>query len=201
MTKASAQRLTDNARIALQKHFLALSTNDRRLRFGIPLAPESIAAYVERIDFDRDAVFGVHDDALVLVGAAHVAFGGDSAELGISVSPDYRGRGAGSALFERAAEHARNRFIATLFMHCLAENATMMHIARRAGMDVVIEMGEADARLELLPASPASIAGEFVTDRLALYDYAFKANVAAWRSIHDALATPAAEAEQPTPLT
>ena len=69
-------------------------------------------------------------------------------------------------------------------MHCLAENAAMMQIARRAGMDVVVDMGEVDAHLELPPASPASIAGEFVTDRLALYDYALKANVAAWRGVN-----------------
>jgi hypothetical protein len=73
-------------------------------------------------------------------------------------------------------------------MHCLAENAAMMHIAQRAGMEVVVGMGEADAHLELPPASPASIAGEFVTNRLALYDYALKANVAAWRGINAALA-------------
>jgi GNAT superfamily N-acetyltransferase len=197
MTKAAAQRLTDNARIALQSHFLTLPTNDLRLRFGTPLAPESIAAYVARIDFDRDAVFGIHDDALVLIGAAHVAFGDDTAELGISVLPDHRGRGAGSALFERAAGHVRNRFVSTLFMHCLSENATMMHIARRAGMDVVVEMGEADARLTLPPASPASIAGEFVTDRLALYDYALKANAAVWKGINAALAASATAADAP----
>ncbi len=188
MTKNSAQRLNDNARAALLTHFLALSGEDRRLRFGTPLAPESIAAYVARIDFDRDAVFGIHDDALMLIGAAHVAFGDGAAELGVSVLPGHRDRGVGSALFERAAEHARNRFVATLFMHCLAENAAMMHIARRAGMDVVVAMGEVDAHLELPPASPASIAGEFVTDRLALYDYALKANVAAWRGVNAALA-------------
>ncbi len=200
MTRASAQRLSDNARAALQAHFLALRTEDLRLRFGTPLAPESIAAYVERIDFDRDAVFGIHDDALVLIGAAHVAFGDDAAELGISVLPGHRRRGVGSSLFQRAAEHVRNRFVSTLFMHCLAENATMMRIARRAGMDVVVEMGEADARLELPPASPASIAGEFVANRLSLYDYALKANVASWRNIHAAL-TASAASRTPKPRT
>ena len=39
---------------------------DVRLRFGAPLAAESIAAYVERIDFDVDSLFGVYGDALEL---------------------------------------------------------------------------------------------------------------------------------------
>ena len=58
-------RLGDGARATVTAHFLALPMKDRRLRFGTSLAPRVIAAYVDRIDFDRDAVFGVHDDRLV----------------------------------------------------------------------------------------------------------------------------------------
>jgi NADH dehydrogenase len=156
MTTHPAQRLNENARPALLAHFLALASSDRRLRFGTPLAEAAIAVYVDRIDFDDDAVFGVHDDDLALIGVAHIAFDDDAAELGVSVSAGHRNDGVGSALFERATEHARNRFVPTLFMHCLAENAAMMHIARRSGMDVVVDMGEAQAHLRLPPASPAS---------------------------------------------
>src|SRR5262245_63753656 len=76
------QRLTKAARPALAAHFLALSTDDRRLRFGASLSAERIEAYVAEIDFGRDAVFGVFDDRLALIGVAHVAFLGDAAELG-----------------------------------------------------------------------------------------------------------------------
>jgi GNAT superfamily N-acetyltransferase len=183
----AVQRLDASARAPLVMHFLALPAKDRRRRFGSSLAPEGIAAYVDKIDFERDAVFAVHDDRLVLVGVAHVAFGDDLAELGLSVLPAHRGHGIGGALFERAAAHARNRFIPRLFMHCLEENAPIMHIARRFGMDVVTSIGDADAHLELPPASPASIAGEFVTDRFALYDHALKAHIAAWKRINAAL--------------
>ena len=187
------QRLTESARAALVTHFLALPTEDRRLRFGSSLSPESIVAYIDKIDFDRDAVFGVHDDRLALVGVAHVAFGDDLAELGLSVLPAHRGQGVGGALFERTAAHARNRSIPRLFMHCLEENAPIMRIARKFGMDVVTAIGDADAHLELPPASPTSIAGEFVTNRFALYDHALKAHLAAWQRINAALlaATPA----------
>lgn len=187
MTNVAVQRLNANARAALATHLLALSPEDRRLRFGSSLAPEAIAAYVARIDFDRDAVFAVHDDRLALVGVAHVAFGEDNAELGLSVLATHRGRGVGSALFGRAAAHARNRFVARLFMHCLTENAAIMHIARKSGMEIVVDAGDADAHLELAPASPASITGEFMTDRFALYDYALKAHVAGWKGINAAL--------------
>jgi GNAT superfamily N-acetyltransferase len=187
-----AQRLNDNARATLLAHFLGLGSEDRRLRFGTSLADAAIAGYVERIDFDRDAVFGVHDEDLALIGVAHVAFLDDAAELGVSVLPGRRNGGVGGALFERAIEHVRNRFVSTLFMHCLAENAAMMHIARRAGMDVIVDTGEAEAHLRLPPANPASIAGELVRDRLALCDFTLKANAAAWRRVHATVASFAA---------
>lgn len=169
------QRLVEASRPALRRHFLSLDGEDVRLRFGVNIAPASIVSYVDRINFDTDAVLGVHDDELELVGVAHVAFTGDLAELGVSVLTAHRGRGIGSALLARAADHVRNRFVTRLFMHCLAENATMLHIARKLGMQICIDTGEADAFLKLAPADPASLTGEFLGQRVALFDYALKA--------------------------
>jgi GNAT superfamily N-acetyltransferase len=177
----AVQHLGASARPALHAHFLALPLEDRRLRFGSSLSADAVAAYVDGIDFDRDELFGVHDDRLVLVGVAHLGLGEDVAELGLSVVPTHRGRGTGSALFARAAERARNRRAAKLFMYCLRENAAIMRIAQRFGMDIVTDAGDVGAHLELASPSAASITGEIVTDRLALYDYALKAHVAAWR--------------------
>ena len=183
----TVQRLNERARAGLAEHFLNLLTEDRRLRFGSSLSSDGIVQYVDRIDFDRDTVFGVHDLSLVLVGVAHLGFQDDHAELGLSVLDGHRGLGVGSTLFERAAAHARNRSVPRLYMHCLRENAAVVHIARKFGMQIVAEAGEADAHLELPPASAGSIAGEFVTDRLALYDYALKSQVATWKGVNTAL--------------
>jgi len=181
------QRLTETARRQLREHFLALQPEDVRLRFGSALAPEAIVAYVDRIEFATDAVFGVYDEHLALVAVAHLAFSEDFAELGVSVLPGHRGRGIGSVLFARAADHARNRFVTRLFMHCLAENAAMMHIARKSGMQICVDTGEADAFLTLPPADPASVTGEFVNQRLALFDYALKAQVATLKRMTSAI--------------
>lgn len=194
------QRLDEGARDMLTAHFLALPAEDRRLRFGASLSAEVIARYVERIDFERDAVFGVFDDDLTLVGAAHTAFTDDSAELGLSVLPTHRGRGVGSALFVRGAEHARNRSVSNLFMHCLAENAAIMHIARKSGMRIVAQSGDVDAHLTLAPASAASITGEFLTDRFALYDYALKAHISAWKAAATAAWEGVASEREDAPL-
>jgi GNAT superfamily N-acetyltransferase len=178
------QRLDEGARPALRRHFLSLDLEDVRLRFGMTISPAAISAYVDRIDFDVDAVFGVHDDELALVGVAHVAFTEDMAELGVSVLTAHRGQGVGSALLARAADHVRNRFVTRLFMHCLAENATMLHIARNLGMKICVDTGEADAFLKLAPADPASVTGEFVDQRLALFDYALKAQAMRIRELN-----------------
>jgi GNAT superfamily N-acetyltransferase len=187
MSAIPVQRLTEAARPKLRDHFLSLDANDIRLRFGSPLGSDAIAAYVEGIDFDTDAVFGVYEDELGLAAAAHVAFGTDGAELGISVLPGHRSRGIGSALFARAVEHARNRFVTRMYMHCLSENAAMMHIAKKSGMNICVDTGEAEAFLKLEPADQASISGELIGQRLALFDYALKAQAAAVRRITESL--------------
>jgi GNAT superfamily N-acetyltransferase len=153
----------------------------------VPMSGEAIARYVERIDFDTDAVFGVHDDELALAGVAHVGFTEDLAELGVSVLPAHRGHGIGSALLARAADHVRNRFVTRLFMHCLAENAAMLHIARKLGMTICVDAGEAEAFVKLPPADPVSVTGEFVEQRLALFDYALKAQAIRVKEFESAL--------------
>lgn len=168
---------------ALLEHFLALGGEDRRLRFGVGLSDHGVRDYVERIDFDRDAVFGVFDDDMRLAGVGHLARGDGFAELGVSVLPAHRGQGMGGALLARVHTHARNWGVPTLFMHCLSENGAMMHLARKQGMRIASERGETDAYLELSPGDPASIANALFADRVALFDYALKSQAHAARRL------------------
>jgi len=134
LTDIPVRELSRPDRAALEPHFLTLGPEDRRLRFGVPLNDDALRAYVARIDFERDVVFGVSDDGLHLIGAAHVARGDGHAELGVSVLPGQRGRGIGGALLARAHLRARNWGVRALFMHCLTENGAMMHLARKQEM-------------------------------------------------------------------
>lgn len=183
MTTIPVQRLGAIAADEYLEHLLALSPEDARLRFGSVVSADTITKYVHGIDFEADEVFGVHGEGLKLVGAAHLAFNGDIAELGVSVLPAQRERGVAAALLARAAEHARNRNVRQLFMHCLAENAAMIHIARKANMDVVIDSGDADAHVALPPSDPRSLQNEAFAERLALYDFALKAHVETMRRV------------------
>jgi GNAT superfamily N-acetyltransferase len=173
----STRRLRTADRSALAAHLLALSSEDRRLRFGGPSSNNTLRDYVARIDFDRDAVFGFLADDLSLGGAAHVAVVDGVAELGLSVLAAYRRRGIGTALFQLASDFARNIFICTLLVRCLAENAAMIHIARKSGMKVVTRRGAAEAHLELPPPDARTMAADFLVESLALFDSSLKAQL------------------------
>lgn len=166
-------------------HLLALASDDRYLRFGTPLSDAGIERYVAGIDFATDTVFGVFDDRLKLAAAGHFAAVaksadasgsamGRSAEFGLSVANGARGEGLGTALFLRAASHARNLDISSLFMHCLSENRAMMRIARKAGMEIRQTHGEADAYLALAPGTVGTAIEEGVQRQIALFDFAVK---------------------------
>jgi GNAT superfamily N-acetyltransferase len=190
------RELWPSERPALYEHFLALAPEDRRLRFGIPLSDTTVRDYVARIDFGQDAIFGVLDDELRLLGVAHVARSSAFAELGVSVLEGFRHRGIGGALLARAHLRARNWGMGSLFLHCLTENAAMMRLARRQAMDIVTEAGEADAWLRLAPADAASHFGEVFAQRVALFDHALKSQVASARRLVAAL-TPGTASQAP----
>jgi GNAT superfamily N-acetyltransferase len=187
------KQLEERDRRRMLKHFMALDDSDRLLRFGTVLPDEQLAAYVNKIDLDRDTVYGVYNPVFKLVAVGHLAFapkeqlapGGAVtekervAEFGVSVSKSARGLGIGSKLFERAAIHCRNADVDTLYMHCLSSNKTMMHIAKKAGMEIQREYGEADAHLRLPPASPATMLQEALEEQFATIDYTLKANTRA----------------------
>jgi len=186
-SKTIVRELTRLDRPALERHFLSLGSDDRRLRFGIALSDSAVRAYVSRIDFGRDAAFAVLDEELHLLGAAHLVRGDGYAELGISVLPGHRGHGIGGALLARAHTHARNWGVRALFMHCLTENGAIMHLARKQGMQIAAEAGEADAKLLLPPADALSYLGAAFEQRVALFDHALKTQLASAKRLAEAL--------------
>ena len=187
------KELSERDRRRVLRHFMALDRDDRLLRFGSMLPDEQVAAYVAKLDFARDIVFGVYNRLFQLVGVGHLAFTSKEAhpdsinytdkekvaEFGVSVSKSARGQGIGTRLFERAAVHCRNVDVDTLYMQCLSSNRTMMHIAKKAGMEIHREYGEADAHLHLPPPSPSSVLAEALEEQMAKIDYTVKANARA----------------------
>jgi GNAT superfamily N-acetyltransferase len=182
------KQLQERDRFRIRKHFLSLDKDDRLLRFGTMLPDEQVIAYVNKMDFERDSIYGVYNHVFKLVAVGHLAFAPKEqltsvavttkekvAEFGVSVLAIARGQGIGSKLFQRAAIHCRNADVDTLYMQCLSSNQTMMHIAKKAGMEIHREYGEADAYLRLPPPSPGTVMQEAIEEQVATIDYTFKA--------------------------
>ncbi len=148
---ALLERMTAADREGMVAHLLALSPDDRRLRFGVPVDDEFIVRYVERVDFERDVVFGVCTGPGRWLGIGHLVLQGDASELGLSVLEDARGRGLGAAIFRFAAAHAARAGAGRLYMHFLTSNRAILAIARAARMTIESAAGEADAYLVVPP--------------------------------------------------
>lgn len=180
----------------IRDHLLSLTERDRYLRFGYPASDEQITRYAMGLDFERDEVLGIFNRRLQLVAMAHLAYEPQPqrqgkpamAEFGVSVLGKARGRGMGARLFERAALHARNRGIETLFIHALSENAPMLKIARKAGATVERDGSESEAWLRLPPDTVASHVGEAIERHMAELDFQFKRHIRVLGDIIDGVA-------------
>jgi GNAT superfamily N-acetyltransferase len=173
MSMVVTHKLQQGGRAAFASHLFGLGAADRRMRFGRAMGDAALQSYAAAIDLERDALFGVYDDELALAGAAHLARGEHYAEVGVSVLDAHRRQGLGSALLERCRLHARNWGLPELFLHTLSGNVPMLGLARKFGMRIVIEHGEADAYVALPPPDASSYAAELLAERVARLDRAF----------------------------
>jgi len=149
--------LQRHERDVVTRHFLALPPQDRVLRFGAAVGEHTILTYVNGLDFDRDAVFGVLDARMDLIAAAHLARGDGYAEIGLSVLPGHRRLGIGSALVRASCLRCSEWGLSELFMRCAATNVPMRNLAQKHGMRVLVEGGDADA---FLPVPDLTLQGQ-----------------------------------------
>lgn len=166
------RELSPRHRQAMIAHLLSLSAEDRYLRFGYAATDEHIIAHVETLNFEHTNVFGVFNRQLKLVAFAQLGYTLDRhcvrcAEFGVSVDKEARGQALGQALFARAAQHARNEGIDRFLVHALTQNRPMLHIARKAGAEMIMHGDESQAILVLPKADLESQVSEVVQDGMA----------------------------------
>jgi RimJ/RimL family protein N-acetyltransferase len=171
--------LGENHRARIAGHLKALDAHDRYYRFGFSANDEQIDRYVNGLNFERDEIFGIYNRHLVLIAVAHLAYAPDtgaspSAEFGVSVLPQARGRHYGSRLFERAVMHARNVGVRKLYVHVLSENTAMLRIASHGGATFVRDGAETEGHLVLPPATMNTHLTEMVEEQLAQANYRIK---------------------------
>ena len=151
------------------EHLLRLDSTDRRMRFGFAIGDTGIREHVQRIDLRTDYILALFDDDLDVVAAAHIVSRArdDLAEFAFSVDREWRSRGVGCELFNRTVLWARNRGIRQAILYCLYENQAIRQLARQAGVQMTVDAGEVEGRLDLLPATPLSFLAEHTSECLA----------------------------------
>jgi len=166
LSSGSIRKLWVADTAAFKDHLMRLDPSTRRNRFGMAASDEFVARYAET-SFALDTL--IHG---VFVGGDLVAVGelralGRSrteAEAAFSVEADWQGRGFGQRLMDRVLLAARNRRIERLYMNCLASNAQMQRLARRAGADLEYEGGDVVGLVVPQTPTPASWLREAVRD-------------------------------------
>lgn len=171
--------LGERHRERILKHLLSLSAADRYLRFGYSASDEQVKRYVERLDFERDEIYGIFNRRLQLIAMAHLAYAAQTghercAEFGVSVLEKVRGRGFGGRLFDRAVMAARTREVNLMFIHALSENTAMLKIARKAGATVERDGSESEAYLKLPPPGLNTRVESLMIEHLSEVDYQLK---------------------------
>jgi RimJ/RimL family protein N-acetyltransferase len=151
------------------EHLIRLDSTDRRMRFGLAIGDTGIREHVQRIDLRTDYILALFDDNLDVVAAAHIvrAPDDDVAEFAFSVDREWRSCGVGCELFNRTVLWARNRGIRQAILYCLCENQAIRQLARQAGVQMTVDAGEIEGRLDLLPATPLSFLAEHTSECLA----------------------------------
>ena len=166
----------------LELHFIKDIVNeDRRLRFGGSLSDDAVKTYLKSsfesfgvynmwfiVDVESPETFGRK-----VVATCHVNYDTktNTAELGLTVSPQYRNQKLGQELYNRGVTWARMKGAETIFMHCLSENTTMQHIARKSGM-TVITLDPSEKQSSIKVDKNPILAGyqDTVYEQMAIYD-------------------------------
>jgi GNAT superfamily N-acetyltransferase len=129
---------------AYRDHLLRLDADSRSRRFSGAVADAFIARHAASTNDIGVVVHGFFVDG-VLRGAAElrpygVGFAREG-EAAFSIENPWQSQGVGSVLLERTLLSARNRGIASLHMHCLAENRRMQQLACKFEADLKFDFG------------------------------------------------------------
>jgi GNAT superfamily N-acetyltransferase len=189
--------LTIYERDAIRGFYLALSAEDRRKRFCCALSDESVAKYVDGLDFAKGTVLAAFDDRAQIIGLCELAQGRGESEMAFTVRPDMRGQRIGTRLMERLLDRARMCGAAKVFVLFSSENTPMRRLASRAGMRIHTEAGESYASRELESVKARDLGQWLVGETVSHGSYFNTLIIARWASSLRKLARPAYFAAAP----
>ncbi len=171
------RRLRAFERGKIRDHLLRLDGDDRVLRFGGYASRALVEAYCDGLDWGRAIVIGYLIDGEVRAIGELKPMGDGwprAGEVAVSVERPFRNRGVGTELLRRLVTMARNRFIETLWMVCLLENGTALHIARKVDSTLIVHQGTAEAHLELAWPNHLTLLAELLDEAGAVLKAALR---------------------------
>jgi GNAT superfamily N-acetyltransferase len=152
---------------AYRDHLLRLDPASRSRRFSGGISDDFIARHAASADGVGAVVLGFFVDG-VLRGAAELrplgSFFSREAEAALSVEKEWQSLGVGTALLARALLTARNRGIASLHIHYLADNHRMRQLAGKFEAQFKSEFGGGVAEIGPLVSTPVSLMSEALDD-------------------------------------
>lgn len=165
------RRLGSSDAEAIRGHLIRLDTHARRMRFCGPATDQFIEKRVAGLDWASTVFIGAFIEGVLrgvgeIVRVSYVPE--SSAELALSVEPDFQNAGIGTELVRRLLTAARNRYIQKVYMLCLAENVKMQRIARKFEADLIRDAGEVEGRIRAPWPNYQSFMAEAWDDGMAL---------------------------------
>ena len=158
-------------------HLLSLDEESRYMRFGYHIRTDQIRELCKKwqANADKHVIFAIENEDLEIVGIGHVSLEDSPGELAFSVLKECQGQGMGDALMKRCIEYCQNHNIKTGCMVCLGSNDKIKSLARKHGILVKTEYGDASAEVAIPDPSPVSIWHEAINDSWARIDHLGKA--------------------------
>lgn len=153
-------------------HLKNLTEQDRYTRFCYHIKDETIDQLILNILYNRlnhylfsAVVNNKH------VGFVHLARQDQDWELAVSVDKDYQGQGIADQLIQYAIVWGKTHGVHTVFMHCIAQNTKIQHLARKHGLRTVERDGsEITSQVELSPATTLDYTTSFLHEQRDLYN-------------------------------
>ncbi len=147
-------RATDKERLRRGFHRLSAESRYRRFLGAMPMLSEGAMRYLTEVDHhDHEAIVALDDASGEGVGVArYVRSGGpDAAEVAVTVTDDWQGRGLGTLLLDVISARAREQGIRRFTGLLLATNAEMLDLLERLGPVRIVdrERGTVEVEVEI----------------------------------------------------
>ena len=156
---------------AIRDHFLRLDPPTRRSRFGNTISDSAVRDYASHVvGFDSEVCGAFIDQELRAVAELRrqIAAWPATAEIALSVEPEWQNAGLGDLLLTRLITIARNRGIQEMYLICARENTAMRHLAQKHNASFEVSEDMVQATLSAPKPTVISLASEFAGEAQGL---------------------------------